>query len=146
MGRGQRGVNAGGEVEFGGQVVESRDGPNADRGESKGDGVLILVEFEDVVDAAKMGENADGRFAVVAKGFDDAIVANAVGLVGLQGSHRLRIYHDDAGGSSIVSSKSVWGTGEARHGHFGIYAFDQPNPFRCINLTTIRCRIVGKSR
>ena len=85
MGRTHSGVNAGGEVEFDVQVVKSGHGPNADRGERKGDDVVVLMEFEDLVDAAKMGENPDGRLAVVAKRFDDAIVADAVGLVGLAG-------------------------------------------------------------
>ena len=61
-------------------MVKSGDGTNADRGERKGDGVVVLMKFEDIVDAAKMGENPDGRLAVVAKRFDDAIVADAVGL------------------------------------------------------------------
>jgi len=85
VGRRQSSVSAGGEVEFDGQVVKSGDGTNADRGERKGYGVLILMEFEDIVDAAEMGESPDGRLAVVAKRFDDAIVADAVGLVGLAG-------------------------------------------------------------
>jgi len=50
------------------------------------------MALQDVVDAAEMGEHANGGLAVVAEGFDDAIVLNAVRLVGLERSHQLRIY------------------------------------------------------
>jgi hypothetical protein len=53
--------------------------------------VLALVEFEDVIDAAEVSEYANGGFSVLAKGLDDAEVSDAVGLVGLQGSHRCSV-------------------------------------------------------
>ena len=90
---GQDGIDASGEVEFDGEVVESGDGPGADRGEVKGDRVLFLVKFEDIVDAAEMGEDADGGFAVITVGLDDAVVADAVGLIGLERRHAFRIHH-----------------------------------------------------
>src|ERR1035437_5791727 len=39
-----------------------------------------------------MGEYANGGLAVVAEGFDDAVVLNAVRGIGLERSHQLRIY------------------------------------------------------
>jgi hypothetical protein len=54
--------------------------------------VLALVEFEDVIDAAEVSEHANGGFSVLAKGLDDAEVSDAVGLVGLQGSHIYSVY------------------------------------------------------
>jgi hypothetical protein len=44
----------------------------------------VLMSVQDVVDASKMGEHANGRLAVVAEGFDDAIVPNAVRGAGLE--------------------------------------------------------------
>src|SRR5260370_39751064 len=41
-----------------------------------------------------MGQHANGGLAVVAEGFDDAVVLNAVRLIGLERSHQLRIYAD----------------------------------------------------
>ena len=110
-------------------MVKSGDGTNGDRGEGKGDGVMILMEFEDIVDAAKMGKNPDGCFAVVPKQSDDAIVANAVGMVGLQGSHILLTHHDHAGRASRTSNQQIWLTGEHRHSYFRIDDIGQANPF-----------------
>ncbi len=67
VGGGQSGINAGGAVEFDGQAVESGDGSGADGGELKG-GRMLLVELEDTADSAEMGEDAEGGFAVLAKG------------------------------------------------------------------------------
>jgi hypothetical protein len=72
-------------------VVEGGDGAGADGGDLEGGGVLALVEFEDVIDAAEVSEHANGGFSVLAKGLDDAEVSDAVGLVGLQGSRRYSV-------------------------------------------------------
>jgi len=50
--RGERRVDAAGQVDFRGEVVEGGDGAGADGGDWEGGGVLALVEFEDVIDAA----------------------------------------------------------------------------------------------
>ena len=84
VGGGQNGIDAGGEVEFDGQTVQGGDGSGADGGELKGDRMLLLVELRDIVDAAEMGEDAEGGFAVLAKGLDDAVVVDAVGLISLK--------------------------------------------------------------
>ena len=105
-------MNAGGEVEFEGQVVDGADG-----GELKGDRMLLLMELEDIVEASEMGEDAETGFAVLAKGLDDAVVADAEGRVGLQGSHILRI------GDVALT-----------------------NPFRFCGFTQIRSQAPGKSR
>ena len=39
---------------------------------------LLPMALQDVVDAAEMGEHANGGLAVVAERFDDAVVLNAV--------------------------------------------------------------------
>jgi hypothetical protein len=82
-GRGERRVDAGGQVEFGGEVVEGGDGAGADGGDLEGGGVLALVELQDVIDATEVSEHANGGFSVLAKGLDDAEVSDAVGLVGV---------------------------------------------------------------
>ena len=87
VGGGQSGIDAGGEVEFDGQTVEGGDGSGADGGELKGDRMLLLVKLKDIVDAPEMGEDAEGGFAVLAKGLDDAVVVDAVGLIGLKRRH-----------------------------------------------------------
>jgi hypothetical protein len=51
----------------------------ANRQLSQGDGVLVLVQLQDVIDSPEVSEDADGRFTVLAIGLDDAEVANAVG-------------------------------------------------------------------
>src|ERR1035437_3432043 len=53
---------------------------------------VLLMVLQDVADASQMGEHTNGGLAVVAEGFDDAIVSNAVRGVGLERSHQLRIY------------------------------------------------------
>jgi hypothetical protein len=52
------------------------------------------MQLQDIVDAAQMGEDANRWFAVFAERFDDAVILNAVRLVGLKRSHQLRIYID----------------------------------------------------
>ena len=85
-GRGERGVGPVGLIELVDKMVEGGDGAGTEIREGQGDGVPVLVQLQDVIDAPEVSEDADGRFTVLAKGLDDAEVANAVGLVGLQGS------------------------------------------------------------
>ncbi|MFM7739737.1 MAG: hypothetical protein ACKO9H_10060, partial [Planctomycetota bacterium] len=108
-GRGERRVDAAGQVEFRGEVVEGGDGAGADGGDLEGGGVLALVEFEDVIDAAEVSEDANGGFSVLAKGLDDAEVSDAVGLVGLQGSHRYFVYTIKRQEESMAKQTSAGG-------------------------------------
>jgi hypothetical protein len=39
-----------------------------------------------------VGDHTESRFTVLAEGFDDAVVAVTVGLVGLERRHQLGIY------------------------------------------------------
>src|SRR6516162_11236346 len=54
--------------------------------------LVLLMELENVIDAAQMSDHANGGFAIFTERFHDAVIPNAVGLVGLKGSHKLRIY------------------------------------------------------
>jgi hypothetical protein len=49
-------------------------------------GVLAMA-LQDIIGAAEVSENANRWFALLAEGFDDAIVADAVRLIGLKGGH-----------------------------------------------------------
>ncbi|MBZ2177550.1 MAG: hypothetical protein K7J47_07565, partial [Acidobacteria bacterium] len=71
----ERRVDAAGQVEFRGEVVEGGDGAGADGGDLEGGGGLALVEFEDVIDAAEVSEYGNGGFSILAKGLDDAEVS-----------------------------------------------------------------------
>jgi hypothetical protein len=52
----------------------------------------LLMELENVIDAAQMSDHPNGGFAIFTERFHDAVILNAVGLLGLKGSHKLRIY------------------------------------------------------
>src|SRR5260370_23173856 len=54
--------------------------------------LVLLMELENVIDAAQMSDHSNGGFAILAERFHDAVIPNAVRLVGLKGSHELRIY------------------------------------------------------
>jgi len=54
--------------------VEGGDAAGADRGDLEGDGLLALVELQDVIDAVEVSKYANGGFSVLAKGLDDAEV------------------------------------------------------------------------
>jgi len=47
----------------------------------------ILSQAQDLFDATQVGHYAESRLAILAEGLDDAVVAVAVGLVGLEGRH-----------------------------------------------------------
>jgi hypothetical protein len=83
------------------------------------------MELEDIVYAAEVSEHPDGRLAVFAERFDNAVIADAVRLVGLEGSHSLRIYL-----AALSLSTAIF---EADHialtkTQFRIYTIGRANP------------------
>ena len=72
------------DVEFPRQAVESGDGADGDRSNLNRHLDVLLMASQNLVNATEMRENADGRLARVTKGLDDAIVLDAVRLVGLK--------------------------------------------------------------
>jgi len=48
---------------------------------------LLLMAAQDVVDPTEMSEHSDGGLALFAEGFDNAVIPDAVRLIGLYGSH-----------------------------------------------------------
>ena len=64
IGRPEGAVDPAGNVEFFGQMVEGGDRPGADR-----------------------GQNPDAGLAVLPEALDDALIATAVGLIGLERCH-----------------------------------------------------------
>ena len=72
-------------------MMQGSDGARGDRGDFDV-GSLILSQTQDIFDAAEVSDHAESRFTVLAEGFDDAVVAVAVGLIGLKRRHQLRIY------------------------------------------------------
>jgi hypothetical protein len=54
----------------------------------------FLMEFQDIFDAAQVSEDAQAGLTILAEGFDDAIVGDAMRLIALEGGHQLRIYDD----------------------------------------------------
>lgn len=50
-----------------------------------GDGLVALVELQDVIDAAEVSENTKGGLSVLAKGLDNAEASDAMGLIGFEG-------------------------------------------------------------
>jgi hypothetical protein len=73
------------------QVMQRRDGAGGDRGDFD-IGSLIPSQTQDVFDAAEMSDHAESRLTILAEGFDDAVVAVPVGIVGLERRHKLGIY------------------------------------------------------
>ena len=55
----------------------------------------MLVKAKDVLDAAQMSQDPEARFALLAEGLDDTVVAPPMGLEGLQRRNELRIYEAD---------------------------------------------------
>ena len=48
---------------------------------------MPLMWLQDIVDAAKMSEYANGGLTIFAEGFDDAVVADTVRLISLKRCH-----------------------------------------------------------
>src|SRR5450759_3015178 len=90
--RGNGSVDSAGKIQFLSEMVNRGHGAGRNRRDPHWHFLLLLLALQDVVDAAEMSEHANGGLAVVAEGFDDAVVLNAVRLVGLERSHKLRIY------------------------------------------------------
>src|ERR1035437_6929983 len=97
-------VDLAGDIQFLRQMMQGRDGAGGDRGDFDVRS-LILSQTQDVFDAAEGSGHAESRFTVsaesddaespftvLAEGFDDAVVAVAVGLIGLERCHQLGIY------------------------------------------------------
>lgn len=89
--RGDSAVDASGEIELHGEAVQSSDGAGGNRRHFDGNVGVLLMPAQDVLDTAEVGQHANGGFAVFAKRLDDAEVLDAVGLIGLERGHQLRI-------------------------------------------------------
>src|ERR1017187_1076499 len=85
-------VDLAGDIQFLRQMMQGRDGAGGDRGDFDVRS-LIPSQTQDVFDAAEMSDHAESRFTVLAEGFDDAVVAVTVGVVGLERCHQLGIYN-----------------------------------------------------
>ena len=86
---------------------------------------MFLVSLQNIIDTAKMSEHANGGLAVVAEGFDDAVVLNAVRAVGLERSHQLRIYTARSFLSIIIIEQKY---GRHNRTYFRIYDLEAPTP------------------
>src|ERR1017187_3785843 len=84
-------VDLAGDIQFLRQMMQGRDGAGGDRGDFDARW-FILSQTKDVFAPAEVSDHAESRFTVLAEGFDDAVVAVAVGLIGLERCHQLGIY------------------------------------------------------
>jgi len=73
-------------------VVESGDGSGTD-GRDRQSGALLLMQTQNIFDAAEVSQHANARPAVLAEGFDDAVIAAAVRLIGLEGGPSITYIH-----------------------------------------------------
>src|ERR1017187_1823056 len=105
--------------------------------------LLLLMALQDVVNAAEMGEHANGGLAVVAEGFDDAVVLNAVRTVGLERSHQLRIYTTRYRLSTTIISLNIR---RKDRNDFRIYLFGRAISFPAITLRKNCAVALGNSR
>src|ERR1035441_3323210 len=85
-------VDAPRDIEFLGQAKQRRNRTGRYRGDLHWRLLVLLVALKNIVDPAQMGQYTNRRLAIFPKRFDDAVITNAVRLIGLQGSHMLRIY------------------------------------------------------
>ena len=90
--RGNGTVDPAGQIEFLHQPVKRCHRTCRNRRDLHRYFVVLLMQLQDIVDATQMSQDANRRFAVFAERFNDAVILNAVRLVGLKGSHQLRIY------------------------------------------------------
>jgi hypothetical protein len=90
-----------------------------------------------------VGDHAEPGFTVLAEGFDDAVVAVAVRLVGLEGCHKLGIYTRTGmhvNGYLYSHRKSI------PRQTFRIYAFEYPNSMSRNDLTETGIGVLINSR
>ena len=69
------------------QFQQGRDGACCDRTDSDL-GTLVLQSAKEIFNPPEVGEHADTRLAILAEGFDDAVITAAVGVEGLERGHR----------------------------------------------------------
>ena len=72
-------------------MMQRGDAAGSDRGDFD-IASFIPSQTQDIFDAAEMSDHAESRLTVLTEGFDDAVVAVPVGIVGLELSHQLGIY------------------------------------------------------
>jgi hypothetical protein len=90
-----------------------------------------------------VSDHAESRFAIPAEGLDDAVVAVAVRLVGLKGSHQLGIYTKTRAG---VNGYFNWRQLGYERGELRIYGSAHLNLLRDNNFTESGAGVLINSR
>ena len=84
---GDRPVDLSGHIQLTGQTEQRRHRTGGNRRDLYRDFGVLLVAVQNFIHAAQMSENANRGLAFFTEGLDDAVVADAVRVIGLKGCH-----------------------------------------------------------
>ena len=84
---GERPVDLSGHIQLPGQTEQRRHGAGGNRRDLHRDFGVLLVAVQNVIHTAEMSENANRWLAFLTEGFDDAVVTDAMRVIGLKGGH-----------------------------------------------------------